>query len=482
MNETTVKTRFAPSPSGEIHLGNARTALFNYLYASARGGAFLLRIEDTDAERSRPEHAQALMQDLQWLGLGWHEGPQADGAHGPYCQSQRGAIYADFYQRLEDAGTVYPCFCSDTQLKLARKAQRAAGQPPRYPGTCAHLSPAEVSSRIAAGARPTLRFRVPRDTRVDFVDLVRGPQSFNSDDIGDFIVRRSDATPAFFFSNAIDDALMGVTHVLRGEDHLTNTPRQLLILQALDLRAPSYGHLSLLVGEDGSPLSKRHGSQSIRQLRQAGYLPAALLNYLARLGHSYSEESFATPERLAAEFSLERLGRAPARYDPAQLRHWQKEAILAASEQTLLAWCLQTLGAAPAGCDESRLSALVNLVRDNIETPQDVAAWARRLCGDLPPPAGEPECDALRGAGSAFFAAALELAQVSEPAFGEFAKAVGARTGAKGKALYMPLRIALSGAPHGPEMGRIWDWLGPRARGERLRAALDYCREVETAC
>ncbi len=481
MTETTVKTRFAPSPSGEMHLGNARTALFNYLYAGAQGGTFVLRIEDTDAERCRPEHAQALLRDLRWLGLDWQEGPQAGGSQGPYFQAQRSAIYADFYQRLQDSGAVYPCFCSDTQLKLARKAQRAAGRPPRYPGTCAQLAPEEVARRMAAGARPTLRFRVPRDTRIDFLDLVRGPQSFNSDDIGDFIVRRSDATPAFFFSNAVDDALMGVTHVLRGEDHLTNTPRQLLLLQALGLPAPTYGHLSLLVGEDGSPLSKRHGSQSVRQLRETGYLPAALLNYLARLGHSYGDEAYAGRERLAAEFSLARLGRAPARFDPAQLRHWQKEAVAAATERELVDWCLERLGAPPEGCDEHRLGPLVGLVRDNIEMPQDVAAWARRLCGAQVPPAGEAERAALCAAGSEFFATALQLAAPAST-FGAFAKDVGTRTGRKGKALYMPLRIALSGVMHGPEMGRIWEWLGAQRRDARLRAALEQCRQAEAAC
>ncbi len=477
MSESTLKTRFAPSPSGEIHLGNLRTALFNYLLAASRGGVFLLRIEDTDAERSRGEHAQALMRDLRWLGLRWQEGPEADGERGPYYQAQRGAIYARYYQALETAGAAYPCFCSDTALQLARKAQRSAGQPPRYAGTCAHLPAEEVRRRLAAGERPTLRFRVPAGGQVEFNDLVRGPQRYNSDDIGDFIIRRSDGTAAFFFCNAIDDALMAVTHVLRGEDHLSNTPRQLLILQALELDAPAYGHVSLLVGEDASPLSKRHGSLSVRQLREMGYLPTAILNYLARLGHSYGDDSYAEPERLAAQFDLERLGKAPARFDPSQLRHWQKEAVQAADSETLLGWFREAGGVLPAGCDAARGLAVLDLVRDNVEMPQDIVDWVSRLCGEPRP--GEAEGRVLLAAGSAFFAASLSLLADSSGAFREFAAAVGKQTGARGKALYMPLRVALSGAVHGPEMGRIWDWLGRDACRERLQAALDYCRGAE---
>ena len=478
MSDSRVKTRFAPSPTGEIHLGNLRTALFNYLFAAGREGVFLLRIEDTDTERSRDGYAQALMQELRWLGLDWREGPEAGGDQGPYLQSQRLEIYAQYYRALEAAGAVYPCFCSDAQLKLARKAQRAAGQPPRYPGTCAHLSAEEVSRRLAGGGRPTLRFRVPAGQNVEFDDLVRGPQRFGSDAIGDFIIRRSDGTPAFFFSNAVDDALMDVTHVLRGEDHLANTPRQLMILQALGLHAPVYGHLSLLVGEDGSPLSKRHGSRSVRELRESGYLPGAILNYLARLGHSYADDGYADLERLAAEFSLQRLGRAPARYDESQLRHWQKAAVADTPPEALLAWYRSAQPALPTGCDEARLAALLDLLRENVETPADVTGWVERLCAIAPP--GEQERAPLCAAGSGFFVAALEALGEAPPAFRDFAAAVGERTGTRGKALFMPLRIALSGTTHGPEMARLWDWLGPDECRLRLQAALDYCRGAQS--
>ena len=243
-------TRFAPSPSGEVHLGNARTALFNFLLAHHTGERFILRIEDTDSERSREEHTTAVLQDLRWLGLEWDAGPDKEDERGPYRQSQRGALYASNFEVLQRKGSVYPCYCSPLELEISRKAQIASGKPPRYAGTCRSLSPAQREQKRAQGILPSMRFQVPLGRRIEFTDFVHGPQSFLSDDIGDFVILRADGSAAFFFSNAIDDASMGVTQVLRGEDHLTNTPRQLLILEALGLKAPRYGHISLIVGAE----------------------------------------------------------------------------------------------------------------------------------------------------------------------------------------------------------------------------------------
>lgn len=469
--EIAMKTRFAPSPTGHLHLGNLRTALFNALAARGQGGSFLLRIEDTDAERSRAEYTRDLMEDLRWLGLHWQEGPEADGTAGPYLQSRRGELYATYFRSLEERGLVYPCFCSDQSLRLARKAQMAAGQPPRYPGTCARLTPEEVQERLARGERPTLRFRVPRGRTVVFEDRVRGPQRFATDDIGDFIIRRSDGTPSFFFSNAVDDALMGVSLVLRGEDHIANTPRQLLLLEALGLTAPDYGHISLILDEDGGPLSKRSGALSLRQLHRQGYLPLALLNHLARLGHVYEDDGLMDLDTLAARFDTARLGRAPARHDTAQLDHWQRLAVAAAPDAALVAW-LDPEAPVPAGQGE----ALVAAVRDNILFPADLNAWARRLFAPEPP-LDQAQRGALREAGAAFFDAALAVLEEGPKAFPDFAKAVGRATGHKGKGLYMPLRLALTGVPHGPEMHRVWDLLGP----ERVRQRLEQARDLAAA-
>ncbi|HET7369399.1 MAG TPA: glutamate--tRNA ligase, partial [Gammaproteobacteria bacterium] len=302
-----IRTRFAPSPTGLLHLGNVRTALFSALAARAGGGDFVLRVEDTDAARSRPEWIEALLDDLRWLGVEWAEGPDVGGSRGPYRQSERAAIYNDHFKRLIDVGHAYACFCTPAELAASREAQRAAGQPPRYAGTCANLSKVEIEAKRQSGVPAALRFRVPAGIELRFDDVVRGPQTFVSDAIGDFVIRRADGTPAFFFCNALDDALMGVTHVLRGEDHLANTPRQMLLLEALDLTAPRYGHLGLLVGDDGAPLSKRHGSASLHDLRERGVLPGAVLNYLARLGHHYADDpGHADFAALAAAFDLHR--------------------------------------------------------------------------------------------------------------------------------------------------------------------------------
>ena len=300
-----IRTRFSPSPTGMLHLGNVRAALFSLLYAKKMDGIFLLRIEDTDATRSEQKYLDSLQEELHWLGLQWQEGPGVGGPHGPYCQSERGGIYAQYYQQLEDEGRAYPCFCSDQELALNRKLQLSRGQAPRYPGTCRKLSKETVAKRLEAGEKPALRFQVPQNTMIEFNDLVKGHQKFNSDDIGDFIIRRADGSSSFMFCNAIDDSLMGVTHILRGEDHLANTPRQLMILQALQMRAAEYGHLSLITGDDGAKLSKRHGSSSLNDLIEQGFLPHAVVNYLARLSHTYEQQSLLSFNELAIHFHLE---------------------------------------------------------------------------------------------------------------------------------------------------------------------------------
>ncbi|GAB6043217.1 glutamate--tRNA ligase [Endothiovibrio diazotrophicus] len=464
----TIKTRFAPSPTGHLHLGNARTALFNALAAARGGGTFLLRIEDTDGERSRDEFTRDLMEDLRWLGTPWQEGYGAEGALGPYAQSERLAVYERYYQALAEAGQVYPCFCSEQQLALSRKLQRASGQAPRYSGTCAHLSAGEVAAKVEQGLRPTLRFRVPAGETVSFEDVVRGPQRFASDDIGDFIIRRADGTPAFFFTNAVDDSLMGVDLVLRGEDHLTNTPRQLMILQALGLPAPRYGHISMIVGADGSPLSKRHGSRSLRQLREAGFLPGALLNYLARLGHTYpGEERFMTLAEAAEDFALERLGRAPARFDEGQLEHWQRLAVEREPGDALWRWMEPVVGGVVPQSDRA---AFAELVRPNGLFPRDAGRWAEVLYRD--PLVRSAEAAAVIGeAGSGFFRAALAAQEASGNDFKALSNAVKGATGAKGKGLFMPLRAALTGEVHGPQMGDLVALMPV----ERLRVRLAEC-------
>jgi glutamyl-tRNA synthetase len=446
MSEGTVVTRFAPSPSGALHLGNARTALFNFLLARRYGGRFVLRIEDTDLQRSHEDMVSALCADLAWLGLQWDEGPQREGAHGPYRQSQRAAIYQPYLERLQSERLAYPCFCSNLQLDLSRRAQLAAGRPPRYAGTCRELSATERAARVAQGARPSLRFRVPPGERIDFEDLVHGAQSFLSDDIGDFIIRREDGSAAFFFSNALDDALMGVTHVLRGEDHLSNTPRQRLLLQALGLAPPLYGHVSLLLGPDGAPLSKRHGATGVRELRAGGYASAAVCNHLFRLGHSTPQNQLLTPAQMAGAFDLAHLQRAPAHFEPAQLRHWQSEWVHALSAAEAREWLQPIL---PPELTAGQSDAFIAAVLPNIVLAEDARLWQQIIFGEALA-FDEPALRAAREAGPEFFAAAAgALSDRADIAI------LRSATGRKGAAFFMPLRAALTGRLHGPELAPL---------------------------
>lgn len=458
------KTRFAPSPTGLLHLGNIRTALFNYLLARRHGGIFLLRLEDTDAMRGHEKYATALMEDLRWLGLRWDEGPQAGGAHGPYEQSHRGEIYARYFAKLEEAGLAYPCFCSEHELSVSRKTALAAGRPPRYSGKCRALAPDEVRVRFAQGVPATLRFRVPEGRTITFDDKVRGPQSSASDDIGDFVVRRSDGTPAFFFCNAVDDAEMSVTLVVRGEDHLTNTFRQIMLLEALGLPAPEYAHISLVVGADGAPLSKRTGSQSVQEMRTNGFLPLAVNNYLARLGHTYEETAWMELDKLAQHFSVERLHRAPARYDEQQLRYWQHEAVRHAPVNVLAAWMDEDVHKLVRVTERE---AFVECIRGNIASPSDALHWAKILFTDEISPAAEAR-DAIEAAGPTFFKQALDALARHGTDFKVLADSLKKASGRSGKALFQPLRASLTGELDGPEMARLLPLLGTERAQRRL--------------
>jgi glutamyl-tRNA synthetase len=453
-----VVTRFAPSPTGSLHLGNARTALFSLLWARKCGGRFILRIEDTDAERSEPRFRDELLADLRWLGIEWDEGPDRPGPHGPYAQAERGDIYAGFYARLELEARAYPCYCSAEELELSRKLQRMAGRPPRYAGTCRQLDAAQRREREARGVKPTLRFAVPADSIIEFTDLVHGPQRFAGADIGDFIIRREDGTAAFFFCNAVDDASMGVTRVLRGDDHLTNTPRQLLILDALGLQRPEYGHVGLLVGADGAPLSKRHGSTSVQEFRACGYLSAALLNQLFHLGHSSDVDGWLEPAQMPVHFRPEHLGRAAARFDEAQLIHWQKEALMRMTTQEVASWMGGSDGA-----------GFVELIRHNVVLPADATIWRNVVDGEVAPPAAEGR-EVIAAAGPEFFAAAAALSAQTHPDLKALTRLLKERTGRKGAALFMPLRVALTGFSHGPELAQLLKMMSPETVRRRLQA------------
>lgn len=462
MSEAAIVTRFAPSPTGRMHLGNARTALFNALMAWGAGGRFLLRIEDTDAARGDDGHVAGLMADLEWMGLEW------DGEI--LRQSRRGDLYGKHYERLEGRDLAYPCFCTHEDLRLARKSQAAAGKPPRYPGTCSRLSSAERREKEERGLPAALRFRVPPGKVAEFADVVRGPQSFASDDLGDFVIRRSDGTPAFLYANALDDALSGITHVLRGEDHVANTPRQLLLLEALELPAPRYGHLPLLVEPEGAPLSKRHGAAALGDLRRAGWLPSAVVNYLARLGHHYESDDQLGLRDLAAGFDPGRLGRSPAHFDPSQLRHWQRLAVAALGSTAFAEWAAEALECVP----EPRREAFVQAVSPNCLFPDDARYWAEALFG-APPALSGDAARALGEAGGGF----LDSVCAAIDEHGTDLAAMRRASGLEGRAFFMPLRAALTGELTGPELRPVLELMGPERVRERLR---QRARELKAEC
>lgn len=457
-----VKTRFAPSPTGLMHFGNLRVAIFNYLFSRKMGGRFLLRIEDTDVARSELHFREAILLDLKWMGLHWEEGP--------FYQSERQKEYDNRYQELTKQGLLYPCFCTEEQLAITRRVQLSSGQPPRYPGTCRNLTEKEVEAKKEAGIPWTLRFHVPKEEKVIFKDLIKGEQTFETDHIGDFIVRRGDGSASFMFCNAVDDALMGITHALRGDDHLTNTPRQILILQALKLPVPQYGHFPTILGPDSKPLSKRNGSRSIQELRETGHLPEGILNYLARLGHYDPEPSLQPLAELPRHFELDRISSAPAHFDAQQLNFWQKEAMHHCSmEQCWQLIAPHVVELVPE--DKHIQKDFIALVKPNLIMPADARKWAE-IIFEQEFDYSEEAKTALIEAGSPFFIeAASILDTTAQVSIQELTKKLQEKTGKKGKALFFPLRAALTGEVHGPELAPLLALIGQdRARHRLLEA------------
>lgn len=469
----TIRTRFAPSPTGMIHLGNARAALFAALYAKHQHGIFLLRIEDTDAARSEERFVASLQADLRWLGVHWQEGPGEDGPYGPYWQSQRVENYEKYYQVLLSKGLIYPCFCSEQALSIARKLALSQSKPPRYSGKCRALSQTEIDAKIAAGEKPTWRFKIPQNKMIAFVDVVKGPQQFNSEDIGDFIIRRADGSPPFLFCNAVDDADMHVTHVLRGEDHLTNTPRQLLILESLGLPLPQYGHLSLIVGHDGAPLSKRHGSYSLHEMHSTGYLSIALMNYLARLGHACESQALLSFDELAQHFFLEKLSKSPARFDENQLLFWQRTAVQRLSADEVWRWLGESVQAIVPVASQTRFADIIKMI---VDFPHDARDWAKIFFHEQVN--YDEECKAvIRQAGEQFFVEAEQAIDKHgvemKLVFDEMKKTLHVA----GKALFMPVRYALTGRAHGPDMAQIAELLGVEKMKHRFSRAFKWASE-----
>ena len=454
-----VKTRFCPSPTGFIHIGNARVALFNALYAIKNKGIFLLRIEDTDKERSEQKYINQLCEDLTWLGLDWQEGYQKGGKFEPYSQSQRDDIYQKYLNELKQQNRTYPCFCSAETLETSRKIQLKMGQPPRYDKSCRDLNEVDLNKSH------TIRFKVSSG-EVIFDDLVKGKQSFKNENIGDFIIQRSTGNIGFFFVNAVDDALMEVSHAIRGEDHLTNTPRQLMMLNALDLTPPTYAHISLTLGNDGKPLSKRNGSMSIKELREKGYFAIALQNHFARLGHTYDSNDLMSLQRLGNLFDEKRIAKAPAKFDIKHLNHWQSLSIIQQNDNELWDWMATEVSDI---VPQDKNIAFVKAVRENVLFPEDAKKIALGLFTETA--IATDELQKIKETPTQLFEILLEAIN-QKLAYTDLLELVKTTTGLKGKALFQPIRIALTTFGHGPEMKNIYPLLDEDLLTKRIKQLL----------
>ena len=462
-----MRVRFAPSPTGHLHVGNARTALFNWLVARRHGGTFILRVEDTDRERSTAASESAIKDDLRWLGLSWDEGIDVGGDVGPYRQSERLPLYASHTEQLLRTGHAYRCFCTPAMLEADREGALADGRPPKYAGTCRGLAAAVVEQRLAGGERAAVRLRVPADRTVSFDDLVRGTVSFHTDVIGDPVIVRADGIPAYNYAVVVDDALMDITHVVRGEDHISNTPRQLLVYEAFGWTPPAFAHLSLVLGPDHTPLSKRHGATSVAEFRAKGYLPEALTNYLALIGWSPGDGDEVLPlTTLASRFDLGAVGHSAGVFDEAKLAWVNRHYLKLASPERLVALSMPYLERAgwitgvPSAALSAWLTSVVPPLATSVDKLSDLPDRMRLLfvfdaAAALTRPevraeAGDPVATAVARAFAATVAAVPALA--TREAFRALATQVGAATGAKGKALFHTIRLVCTGAPDGPEL------------------------------
>jgi nondiscriminating glutamyl-tRNA synthetase len=470
------RVRFAPSPTGLLHIGNARTALFNYLFARRHQGAFILRIEDTDIERSTDASMDLILKDLHWLGIGWDEGPDQGGTEGPYRQSQRLSLYEDFAQRLLQEGRVYKCFCSPERLEALRKEQLSKGKMPRYDGKCRSLLQGEVTKWESEGRQPVLRFRV-EGRSVLFEDLIHGRMNFNPNDIGDFIIVRSDGMAAYNFACVIDDHSMQMTHVIRGEDHLSNTPRQIMIYQALGWDPPAFAHHPLILGPDRTPLSKRHGATAVSQYREEGFLPGALLNYLVLLGWTspFGEEILPL-SRIIDGFSLQAISKSAPVHNRKKLEWLNSHYIRNMRDEDLSEMVLPYFKKAGIAFDQGDSDQLIRMAGDlkgNLIVLSDIEQYlgvffdekflfdegAKTILSD---PHNRETLQSILNT------LEEEGIQVDH----SFLTRLEEKTGRHGKALYAPLRAGSTGKTKGPELVKTLPLLGKERIIRRIKMAL----------
>ncbi len=488
---SSVRVRFAPSPTGKLHIGGARTAIYNWAFARANGGTFILRIDDTDPTRSTDENTQIILRAMRWMGLDWDEGPEVGGDFGPYAQTERLDIYKEAAQKLWDAGRAYPCFCTTEQLAADRAAAQARKDPFQgYQRRCRDLSREDAQARIDAGEPYVLRIKVPAD-RGDVVihDAVHGDVVFDAKELDDFVIFRSDGTPTYNFATVVDDAMMGITHVIRGDDHLSNTPRQVMVYEALEAPVPTFAHISMILGADGKKLSKRHGATSVEEYRDAGYLSDAFVNYLALLGWSLDGETTVIPrDVLASQFSLERISKNPATFDPKKLDWMNAEYINAMSDadfaDQIMLPELHKAGLIDDGfeADETWVDALAAIVKPRTKMPADAVGVAAPVFAT----AQTLEYDeksvakglAKEGMGAVLDAARAALEAVSVNAWTPEAidgalEPLPEALDAKKRIVFQAVRVAVCGNMVSPPLGETMSLIGKDdclARIDRARA------------
>jgi len=475
-----VRVRFAPSPTGFLHVGGARTALYNYLFARSQGGTFVLRIEDTDAARSTERSVGAILDSLRWLGLAWDEGPGAGGDHGPYFQAERGEFYRRYAERLLADGHAYRCWCTPEELAARRAEQLEQGGEPRYDGRCRRLSEAERGAKLASGAPFAVRFALPEGGEVAWDDVVRGRVAFQADVLDDFVLVRSDGQPTYNFACVVDDLEMAITHVIRGDDHISNSPRQLLLYRALGQRPPVFAHASMILGPDGKRLSKRHGATSVEAFGEQGIVPEGMVNFLALLGWAYDgQRELFTLAELERAFTLEKVGANPAVFNVEKLEWVNAQHLKRLEEPERVRRVTAFL--AGRGFDLSRRepewrAAFVRALGERLRTLADAeryGAFALRDELEMDPPAWD-DLRARPGAGARLIELAALVrddAMFTIPSLEAATRSLAARLGVKLGELVAPVRIALTGRTISPGLFEVMWLLGRERTVARLEDA-----------
>jgi glutamyl-tRNA synthetase len=463
---TPVRTRFAPSPTGFLHLGGARTALFSWAFARHYGGTFILRVEDTDLERSTPEAVQAILDGMTWLGLTPDEGP--------FFQMQHMDRYRAVVAQMLSTGTAYHCYSSPDEVEAMRERARAVGQKPRYDGTW-RPAPGKKLPPIPTDRKPVVRFKSPQDGATAWVDMVKGPISFDNTELDDLVIARPDGTPTYNFCVVVDDWDMRITHVLRGDDHVNNTPRQITILRALGAPIPEYGHVPMILGPDGEKLSKRHGAVSVMEYDRDGYLPEGMINYLARLGWSHGDDELFSREQLVAWFDPQHLSKSAAQWDPKKLNWVNAHYIKHTDDQQLAALVAPRVSTRGGDAERTDLVAVVKLLKDRAETLEQLAEAAMLFCGTFTPATEDLRTQHLTETARqalADFAKQAETIDWNRVEIAALIKSVLATHGLKMPQLAIPLRVAVAGTTQTPAIDAVLEILGKQTVLTRIATAV----------